>query len=278
MVETDARCARCAQGYCDSCLVDFMGQRFCGPCRDYRLYELQHPGGPGAVFGGTGTVDLGRWIGAGGKIIGGDIWTWVLAAFLAGLITLASCGLLYGPMMAGMQMMAFRKMTYGTVEINNLFDGFRRFLNSFLLMTLRGIAIGGIIVGLYALIIGMAIGSAATSPGGTSSEPPLWFMGAYLAFYPAAFFFCMLDAILNVFTLSHIAARNASPIEALSLNFNVIKRNPGMFLLFAFLLWLIELFGAQICYVGLLFTTPLVAATRAQAYADHFGIDGWDRV
>ena len=47
-----------------------MGQRHCGPCRDYRLYELQHPGGPGAVFGGTGTVDLGRWIGAGGKIIG----------------------------------------------------------------------------------------------------------------------------------------------------------------------------------------------------------------
>src|SRR5689334_4537760 len=112
-VETNAVCARCAQPYCDSCLVDFMGQRYCGPCRDYRLYEMQHPGGPGAVYSGTGTVDMGRWLGAGWNIISQDVATWMVAALLFFVLTGCSVRICSGPLAAGMFMMAYRKMTYG---------------------------------------------------------------------------------------------------------------------------------------------------------------------
>ena len=274
-VETEVRCARCAQYYCDSCLVDFMGQRFCGICRDYRLYELQHPGGPGAVYSGTGTVDLGRWIGGGWNIISGDMGTWILASLISWVIIGVSCGLLYGPMMAGMQMMAFRKMTYGTVEISNLFDGFQRFGNSFLLTLIRGFVLGGIILTLYFGLIGATVASVAANPN--AAGPPGFLVGALLIYYPAVFFVSYVDALLNIFTLSQIAARNVGPGKAIADNLNVVKRNFLMFSVFTFLLWLFEILAAIPCYIGLLIVSPLVAAARAQAYADHFGIEGWDR-
>jgi hypothetical protein len=40
-VETAGGCAWCRRPYCPACLVEFLGQPHCGPCRDYRLSQMQ---------------------------------------------------------------------------------------------------------------------------------------------------------------------------------------------------------------------------------------------
>jgi hypothetical protein len=36
-------CAGCRESFCDACLVEFLGLRYCGPCRNAALVELQTP-------------------------------------------------------------------------------------------------------------------------------------------------------------------------------------------------------------------------------------------
>lgn len=268
VIETDAGCARCAQPYCDACLVDFMGQRFCGPCRDYKLYEMQHPGGPGAVYSGTGTVDMGRWLGAGWNIISQDLATWAVATFLFFLLTGCSIQVCYGPLSAGLYMMAFRKMTYGNVEIGNVFDGFQRFLNAFLLVLLVAVVVG-------VVSFGVNLGTTALQFIDTSNRslPFISVMINYGLSVP-------IQGIAEGFTffaLAHVAARNANPIDALSASWEVIRRNPLMFVICGIVFTFISLAGTAAFCIGILVTYPLTMAAVAQAYADHFGIDGWDR-
>src|SRR5437762_3438267 len=152
-IEASGGCARCGQPFCDACLVEILGQRFCGPCRDVRLAEMQGFGVPGRlpqpVFAGTGKVDLGRWFGAGIELIKGDIVAFALAALLGGLVTLLTCGILYVPMQCGLYMMVFRKMGGGRVEPGHVFDGFRRAGNGVLAyLVLLGI---GLVIFLVAI-------------------------------------------------------------------------------------------------------------------------------
>src|SRR6266446_3071863 len=35
------RCARCEESFCANCLVEVLGQRICGTCRDARVRELE---------------------------------------------------------------------------------------------------------------------------------------------------------------------------------------------------------------------------------------------
>src|SRR5437762_13555352 len=76
-VEASGACARCGQPFCDACLVEILGQRFCGPCRDMRLAEMQAPlrMQGAATFAGTGKVDIGRWLTGGWQIIQPDLVT-----------------------------------------------------------------------------------------------------------------------------------------------------------------------------------------------------------
>jgi uncharacterized membrane protein len=267
-VDTSAVCARCAQPYCDSCLVDFMGQRFCGPCRDYRLYELQHPGGPGAVYSGTGTVDMGRWLGAGWNIISQDLMTWAIAMLLAGVIGLFSCYVCLGPLMCGMSMMAYRKMTYGTVEVGNVFDGFKRFLNAFLFMLILGVVS-------YAIGIGIQFGTSMLTliDRGNQSLTVVALLMQWGISIPVQ----GLLRGLTFFSLPHIAARNANPIDALTASWEVVRRNPLMFCVAGLVFQIISSAGALALCLGIFVTAPLIVAANAQAYADHFGIEGWDR-
>src|SRR5262249_43950116 len=115
--ETGEVCASCGQPFCDACLVTIMGQRLCGPCRDRRVAEMQgHLPGQAvstAPLAGSGTVDIGRWLSSGWQIVQADIVTFAVATLLLGLIGMATCGILAGPMTCGIMMMAYRRMTSG---------------------------------------------------------------------------------------------------------------------------------------------------------------------
>src|SRR5919109_5221028 len=131
-IETNQACANCGQPFCDSCLVELLGQRYCGPCRDLRLTRLQGPADTRAPYAGTGTVNIGRWLSEGWQIVQADVLTFALATLLFIGLSILSAFILAGPLLCGLYLMAYRKMVYGQVEIGHLFDGFRRFLWAFL--------------------------------------------------------------------------------------------------------------------------------------------------
>lgn len=270
-IETETVCGRCRQPFCNSCLVEFLGQCNCGPCRDIRLTEVQGPFPTAdAPLAGTGIVDIGGWLNSGWLIIHQDLTAFALAGLVAGLISGASFNILLAPMYAGLQMMCFRKLTHGHVEFGHLFDGFKRFGNSLLLLILVAAASVGIS---FALLIPLFVVMIATGDFTGTSPVGIWLnIGANLGSW-------VVSAILlgmSFFAFPHVAARNVNPIEALSASWSVFQRNPIMFCLAGFVLQLIGFLGVIACCVGLLVTIPLMLGATAKAYADHFGLQDWD--
>ena len=268
-IETSRTCVRCTQPFCDACTVEFLGGLYCGPCRDQRLSEMQGPAVQAAPFAGTGRVDIGRWLTAGWSIIQGDLFTFGIATLLVYVLGSVTCGIALGPLWCGLYIMCYRKMTYGYVAVENLFDGFRRFLWSFLATFLIAAAYYG---------------------GSTILQIPLWVMSAIapdnplvplaymVVLYPVSF---ALSAFLfgaTFFTMPHIAARNANPVEAIQASWEVVRRNLLMFCLTGLLFGIIGQFGMLALCIGILVTTPLAVAANAQAYADHYGIAGYDLI
>jgi hypothetical protein len=272
--ETGAGCARCAQSFCDACLVEFLGERLCGPCRDVRLAEAQGVQRVTPIYAGTGTVALGRWLAAGWGIVMADLVTWVLAAILLTIVTSCSCYLLSGPILCGAFMMAYRKMSYGYVAVDNLFDGFRRFLWSFL----ATLMIGAVYMIFYLAVYGFEIWSIFQAQYDPSS-----LVQVYRSFGSAAAV-GLFGGVLwgaSFFVLPDIAARNSNPIEAFSASWSVFRRNPLMFLLAGItlsIIYVLSSFGIYLCFLGPLFGWPLILAANARAYADHFPIEGFDRI
>ncbi|MFN3651414.1 MAG: hypothetical protein ACK47B_17700 [Armatimonadota bacterium] len=269
VVETEQRCPSCGGPFCDACLVEFLGQRYCGPCRDRKLAEMEGATamGGGAPLAGTGTVDVGGWLTAGWQIIEKDLITWCVASLLLFLLSGLSCYVCLPPLLCGMYMMAFRKMQYGVVEVGNMFDGFRRFLNAFLL----GLLIFGVQMAVSLALTLPLMGAQATVGDNFGAV-----MGLNLLSNGIQFVVNSIIGGILFFSFPHIAARNANPAEAISASWEVVRRNPLMFILTAFLYQMIISIGVAALCVGVLVTMALVTAATAKAYADHFGIQGYD--
>jgi hypothetical protein len=234
--QTNTLCARCAQPFCGACMVEILGQRYCAPCRDVRLQELQGIG-PGQQVGGrlagTGIVDLGGWIGDGWGLIQNDILTFAVATFLMMLLSSLTCGILLGPMMCGLHMMVYRKMTYGRVEIGHLFDGFRRAGWGILGAVLLGLMFGACYLIAWAPVIALA--AASPSSSGPDAMVGLLLLLLMYVVYPLLM---TLVGWVTFFMFPYIAARNANPVEGLAASWEVVRRNPLMFVLASFIIHL----------------------------------------
>jgi len=272
-VETEYLCAGCEQPFCEACSVELLGQRYCAPCRDVKVRQMEGflpPGSPGdGIFAGTGQVDIGRWLRAGWATIQSDLGAFALGALLSGLISLLTCGILTGPMQCGLLMMAYRRMRSGRVEASNVFDGFRRALWAILAAILVG-------------AIGFVAGFVAELPltivqivANVNKNEALAALAGILN-WPISIVVSALVSGVMFFVLPHVAARNVNPIDAISASWQVFRRNPVMFSIAGLVFGLVTSLGALACLVGALITVPLVAAAQARAYADHFGLEGFD--
>lgn len=267
-------CARCGQPYCDSCLVEFLGARYCGPCRNLKLAEAQGypPASQTPIFAATGNVDIGRWLTAGWQMVSADLATWMIATLLTLVLTAATCVLGAAAVTCGMYLMAFRKQLGHPISATDVTLGFRRFLNSlgaFLLLSLPGFAVG--------IVQQIIAGFFQFAASGSSEQPNVGAIGLLLLVTLGMNLVSMVVsaaiATIGFFTFAHIAARNVNPIAAISDSWAVVRRNPWMFLLAAILFQLIGVLGIVVFCVGCLITIPLMIAATAQAYADHFGLE-----
>lgn len=93
----------------------------------------------------------------------------------------------------------------------------------------------------------------------------LEYAGAFLCYIPS-----LIVRGLFFMTLPLIIGKNLSPIDALKESFNVTKGDWVMYTLFAFVVALLSALGVIGCFIGVLFTLPLVFLTTAVAYRDCF--------
>jgi uncharacterized membrane protein len=225
-----------------------------------------------AVFAGTGNVDIGRWLSAGWAMVSADLGTWILAALLMIVLTIVTCGL-GGPAMAcGLYLIAFRKLAGRPAAATDVTLGFGRFLNALGVAFLLGIPTFLVVAVREGVQFAMQLGMR-TSNG----EPNMGMMGLLVVFMLGMQILQWIAgsaaATVGFFSVAHVAARNAGPIEAIRESWTVVRRNPWMFLLTAILFQIISGAGVIALCVGILVTVPLIAAATAQAYVDHFGLD-----
>ena len=190
-------------------------------------------------------VKLGEWIEAGFNLYKNNFTTLVLAALIALVLSTVSIGILTGPMIAGLIIIALQllRKTEPKPEASAVFKGFSYFLNSFLFTLIWGIAIliGSLLLGWFP-IIGQLLS--------------LFFVYAAQAFL--------------MFGLYLIVDRQMDFWPASQLSIQTVKTNFWPFLGLAAIASIIGSIGALAFGIGVVLTIPIQICILAVAYQEVF--------
>ncbi|MFH1968787.1 MAG: hypothetical protein ABIJ53_00550 [Verrucomicrobiota bacterium] len=191
-------------------------------------------------------VKFGEWIQQGWELYKANIGVWIVASLLAIVISVATLGLLSGPMMAGLAWMALvlvdRKEP--KPQMGDVFKGFDYFLQSFLFFLVWG-------------IIMLAISFVSLIPC----------IGALVVI--------VVSIALNtalMFGLFLIVDKKMEFWPASMLSLNVVKPNFFPFLGLLVVAMLIGHVGAIACGIGVIVTMPITVCILAVAYRNVFGV------
>jgi len=190
-------------------------------------------------------VKFGEWIQQGWELYKANIGVWIVASLLAMVISVATLGILSGPMMAGLAWMALvlvdRKEP--KPQMGDVFKGFDYFLQSFLFFLVWG-------------IIMLAISVVSLIPC----------IGTLVVIVVSI----VLHTAL-MFGLFLIVDRKMEFWPASMLSLNVVKPNFFPFLGLLVVAMLLGHVGAIACGIGVIVTMPLAVCILAVAYRNVFG-------
>lgn len=178
-------------------------------------------------------VTPGRWIGMGWAVFKQDVGNLILITLIGGVLVSVGTFLLAGPVMAGLFIATRRRILDGRSDLNDLFAGFSRFIDAFLI---------NILVSIFVLL-----------------AVPFCIIPAFIvaALYTFAYLF-------------HID-RQLSFWDAMESSRKLVVPNLMGYTLFAFLLMLLNFLGLLVFGVGLLVTVPVSVAAVAVAYNETVG-------
>lgn len=188
-----------------------------------------------------GKMEIGAEIGKGWRLFQADMGVLIVGGILATVVSAVTCGLLAGPLMVGMLLIAQRLLKNDPVkpQAGDVFKGFDSFVQALLLSVIATVAI-------MVLSILPIIGQLA---GLIVCAVMMWAL-AFIAYEKAT----AIDAIKKVFELTQ------------SGSFTVP-------LVFAVIASLIGSLGVVLCVVGIFFTLPLTYCLMACCYATLFSGD-----
>jgi hypothetical protein len=141
-----------------------------------------------------------------------------------------------GPIYAGFDIVCLRLVAGRPVAFENFFDGFKQFVPFLILSLIRGAMIFG---GYMLLVI----------PGIYLTIATMWAWNLHID-------------------------RGIEPWEAIKTSMKIVNSNFFGHFGFAFVMGLVAMLGMLACYVGALFTIPIVALGMTYVYKLNFGIAG----
>jgi hypothetical protein len=191
-------------------------------------------------------IEIGAEVGKGWRLFKANMGVLILGGLLATVVSVITCGLLTGPLMVGMLLIAQRllKGDPDKPQAGDVFKGLDSFMQALLLMVITAVVVA-------VLRLLMAMGGLPVLIGG------------------------LVDLVVSVVTLwalVFIAYEKATAIDAIKKVFVLIKS--GSFtvpLLFAMIAGLIGGLGMILCVVGIFFTMPLTYCLMACCYDTLFG-------
>ena len=190
-------------------------------------------------------VEFGAWIEKGFNLYKENFATLVLAMIIAFVLATVTLGILIGPMLAGLVVISLGFLDKSTPipGVGTVFRGLDYFLNSFLFVTVWGIAvlIGSVILGVLPLI------------------------GHLLSF----FFVWTAQAFL-MFGLYLIVDKNMNFIPASRQSIRTVKQNFWPFFGFAVVAGIIGSVGMLAFGIGIVLTLPIQICILSVAYREVF--------
>ncbi len=178
-------------------------------------------------------VTPGRWIGMGWRIVKADIGNFVLIALVAVALVSVGAFVVAGPLASGMFLAVRRRMLEGRTDLMDLFAGFGKFVDAFLVH---------ILVAAFTLA------------------------GLVLCVFPA-----LIVTALYLFSYIFLEDRNLPFWDAMEASRKLVLKDLLGYMLFAVLLLLLNFVGLLLLGVGLLITIPVSAAAIAAAYEETVG-------
>lgn len=186
-------------------------------------------------------MEIGAELSKGWRLFQADMGVLIVGGILTTVVSAVTCGLLAGPLMVGMLLIAQRFLKNDPVkpQAGDVFKGLDSFVQSLLLMVIATVAI-------MVLSILPIIGQLAG----------------------------LIVCAVMMWALAFIAYEKATAIDAIKKVFELAKS--GSFtvpLVFAVIASLIGSLGAIVCVVGIFFTLPLTYCLMACCYATLFSGD-----
>jgi uncharacterized membrane protein len=194
-------------------------------------------------------VRFGKWIEAGFNLYKNNFGTLVLASVIALVLSTITIGLLAGPMIAGLVIVTLQllRREVPKPDAGRVFRGFDYFLNSFLFITVWGIAI---LIGSFILALFPVIGQLLS-----------------LFFLYAAQAFLMFGMYLIVDKQLNFGPASRESIKTVQTNF-------WPFFGLSAIASIIGSIGAVALGIGIVLTIPIQACILAVAYQEIFGRTG----
>lgn len=195
---------------------------------------------------------LGAWISKGWAMVTSDVWTFVLATLVMGL--LACTVILAPPMIVGYYRMLLKKYDGKPVAVGDLFEGFQYFgaaWGAFAILMAVGLVVGGIV-------------GAIAGKGGQGD------IGPQLAVQGISNVFGWVLMTFTLFMFPLIADDREGAIGAITISINTALSNFLIYLVLVILCQLIMGAGAIACLVGMFFTMPVGYAAMVACYRSRF--------
>jgi len=175
----------------------------------------------------------GRWIAQGWRVVQADLGNFILMTVIALALTCVGHVVVAGPLTCGLFIASRRRMQESRTQISDVFDGFRHFLDSFLVCLVSSVF----------LLIGLV-----------------------LFIFPV-----FIVAALYLYAYLFVVDRNLSFWDALEASRKSVLRDLTGHVLFVIALALLNFVGLLLFGVGILVTIPVTVAAIAAAYSDAVG-------
>ena len=207
---------------------------------------------------------FGYWLSLGWEMLMTDIWAFIGATALMLLLSMVTFGILSAPMTVGLWMMCLAVHDGRPVRAGSVMAGFSRFWQALGLMIITWLIAALPMMLLAAPIVAIAVGMQKNEAFG-ALIPLVVFAGM-----PLIFVYVFFVSMALLFTWPLIADGRAGVIESIGASWHAVRPQFWAYLLVMFVLGAINGAGSQLCYVGMLVTTPYVSLVLTTLYRDRF--------
>jgi len=192
-------------------------------------------------------LDIGNEFGRGWKLFNPNMSVLIVAALIGLVVSIVTCGVLGGPMMAGL-LLIVRRLQQGDPikpQPGDIFKGFDYFLQAFLLFFLLVLAAG---------IVSVVLGKIPV-------------LGR-----PCGFAISLVFGTLVMWGMPFVVYEKMTAIDAFKKLIQLATSGSFLMpLVFGLLVSLLSLAGGMACGIGAIFTYPLSCCCMVAAYETYFG-------